>query len=61
MILILSKKQESDQNHLKRVKKINIKLVLQNIHKLTITSEQKKSLISKTRFPIVVYKHQYFP
>ena len=42
MTFILSKKQDCYPKETKSVKKINIKLVLQNTHKLVVTSKQKK-------------------
>lgn len=36
-------------------KNVNINLVLQNTHKLTVTLAQKKEPYFKTRFPVVLY------
>ncbi len=56
--MILSKNQEMYHQYEIIHKKINIKLVIQNTHKLTITFKQKKEPYFKTLYLTVLYKPQ---
>jgi uncharacterized membrane protein len=58
MTPILSKKQDISQKTIYASKKINIQLVIQNTHKLTVTSKQKKRPYFKTLFLIALYRFQ---